>query len=101
MKHELRAALCGVAAAGILFIAAPAAAQGPAPGSRADTPTAPPSKNEGSMGGDAGRPQGGVITPPAHVDPDIARQPPPDTRFPLPVIPPPGTPGGDQSVRPK
>jgi hypothetical protein len=43
----------------------------------------------------------GVIRPPDRIDPDIhvpAPQPNPGT---TPVIPPPGTPGGDQSIEPK
>jgi len=43
---------------------------------------------------------GGVICPPEHVDPDI-KQPTPPTGGSMPVIPPPGSPGGDQSVQPK
>ena len=43
---------------------------------------------------------GGVICPPDHVDPEI-RQPTPPTGGSMPVIPPPGGPGGDQSVQPK
>jgi hypothetical protein len=42
---------------------------------------------------------GGVICPPAHVDPEI-KLPTPETGR-TPVIPPPGSPGGDQSVQPK
>ena len=42
---------------------------------------------------------GGVICPPAAVDPDI-KLPTPETGR-MPVIPPPGTPGGDQSIKPK
>lgn len=42
---------------------------------------------------------GGVICPPPAVDPAI-KAPTPDTGR-MPVIPPPGTPGGDQSVQPK
>jgi hypothetical protein len=42
---------------------------------------------------------GGVICPPPAVDPAI-KAPTPDTGK-MPVIPPPGTPGGDQSVQPK
>jgi hypothetical protein len=42
---------------------------------------------------------GGVICPPAAVDPEIKRPAPETGR--MPVIPPPGTPGGDQSVKPK
>jgi hypothetical protein len=41
----------------------------------------------------------GVICPPAGVDPEI-RVPPPGGGE-LKVIPPPGTPGGDQDVQPK
>ena len=40
----------------------------------------------------------GVICPP-NIDPEI-RQPAPETGR-MPVIPPPGSPGGDRSVRPK
>jgi hypothetical protein len=42
---------------------------------------------------------GGVICPPPGVDPDITRPAPEGGA--TPVIPPPGTPGGDQSVQPK
>jgi hypothetical protein len=41
----------------------------------------------------------GVLCPPAGVDPEI-RAPTPDTGN-TPVIPPPGSPGGDQNLRPK
>jgi len=41
----------------------------------------------------------GVLCPPSEVDPAI-RAPTPDTGN-TPVIPPPGSPGGDPSVRPK
>jgi hypothetical protein len=43
---------------------------------------------------------GGVICPPEHVDPEI-RQPTPPVGGSMPVIPPPGSPGGDQSIQPK
>lgn len=42
----------------------------------------------------------GVLCPPAGVDPEI-RAPTPDHGSNTPVIPPPGSPGGDPSVRPK
>ena len=42
---------------------------------------------------------GGVICPPAGVDPEIHEPTPPGG--PMPVIPPPGSPGGDPSVQPK
>ena len=41
----------------------------------------------------------GVLCPPAGVDPEM-RAPTPDAGK-TPVIPPPGSPGGDQSLRPK
>jgi hypothetical protein len=41
----------------------------------------------------------GVLCPPAGVDPEI-RAPTPDTGN-MPVIPPPGSPGGDPNLRPK
>ena len=42
---------------------------------------------------------GGIICPPAATDPEML-VPPKDTGR-MPVIPPPGTPGGDQRVQPK
>lgn len=41
----------------------------------------------------------GVLCPPPGVDPDM-HAPTPNTGT-MPVIPPPGSPGGDQSIRPK
>jgi hypothetical protein len=41
----------------------------------------------------------GVLCPPAGIDPEI-RAPTPDVGD-TPVIPPPGSPGGDPNVRPK
>ena len=41
----------------------------------------------------------GVICPPSHIDPEIKAPTPPGG--PMPVIPPPGSPGGDPSIRPK
>jgi hypothetical protein len=41
----------------------------------------------------------GVICPPS-VDPGI-KAPTPDSGNKMPIIPPPGSPGGDQSVQPK
>ena len=42
----------------------------------------------------------GVLCPPSGVDPQM-RAPTPDNSGKMPVIPPPGSPGGDPSVRPK
>jgi hypothetical protein len=43
--------------------------------------------------------QGGVIRPPGGIDPKMTQSPPAEGK--MPVIPPPGTPGGDQGVHPK
>jgi hypothetical protein len=42
----------------------------------------------------------GVIKPPADVDPEI-QKPHGDVHAPMPVITPPGSPGGDQRMQPK
>ena len=42
----------------------------------------------------------GVLCPPSGVDPEIRAPTPPDTGK-MPVIPPPGSPGGDPGLRPK
>lgn len=42
---------------------------------------------------------GGVICPPPHADSEIKAPTPPGGA--MPVIPPPGSPGGDRSMRPK
>jgi hypothetical protein len=61
---------------------------------------------EGTTTGQRGEPLGdrlarseGVLCPPSGVDPEI-RAPTPNTGN-TPVIPPPGSPGGDPNVRPK
>lgn len=43
----------------------------------------------------------GVLKPPGGIDPEIHQPPPANTRDKMPVIIPPGEPGGDQSVQPK
>ena len=43
---------------------------------------------------------GGVINPPARVDPDMAKSPP-DTGSSMPIIRLPGSPGGSPSVQPQ
>jgi hypothetical protein len=61
---------------------------------------------EGTTTGQAGEPLGdklaksnGVLCPPAGIDPEM-RAPTPDSGN-TPVIPPPGSPGGDPNLRPK
>ena len=60
-------------------------------------PIAPPAS--GTSSSDLGR-SGGVVTPPPGVDPQMKRTPPPSGDS-MPVIPPPGTPGGNPSIKPK
>ena len=60
-------------------------------------PTVPPAS--GTTSSDLSR-SGGVITPPADVDPDMKQNPPPSGAT-MPVIPPPGTPGGNPALKPK
>lgn len=42
----------------------------------------------------------GVIKPPGDVDPNMTEKPP-ETDGRMPIIPPPGSPGGDPSLKPK
>ena len=67
------------------------------PSDQSNKPTQPPAS--GSSSSDLSR-SGGVIKPPADVDPEMKRTPPPSGAR-MPVIPPPGTPGGDPSIKPK
>jgi hypothetical protein len=60
-------------------------------------PIEPPAS--GTSSSDLGR-SGGVINPPGEIDPAMKRSPPPSGAR-MPVIPPPGTPGGDQAIKPK
>jgi hypothetical protein len=118
MKHALTLALLGSVASGAALaqspaaqptveVAPPAAATGSA--NCAQTQSAPALGTvapEGSTTGQSREPLGdklaksdGVLCPPSGVDPEM-RAPTPDTGN-TPVIPPPGSPGGDPSVRPK
>ena len=45
--------------------------------------------------------QQGVIRPPGGIDPGMQVPPPDPGSQRTPVIPPPGTPGGDQTIQPK
>jgi hypothetical protein len=89
-----------VVAAVVLGFAAVAVAEEPASrpaAGQSTTPSMPPAS--GTSSSDLNR-SGGVITPPAGVDPEI-KQTPPATGARMPIIPPPGTPGGDPAVKPK
>ena len=117
MKHALYIAGVLMAASGTASAQAPPApatppAQTAPPAPAIDcSPTRPlPSRGtiapEGTTTGRAAEPLGdklaksdGVLCPPPGVDPEI-RAPTPDTGN-MPVIPPPASPGGDPSLRPK
>jgi hypothetical protein len=82
---------------------APPEAQGKAP--RATTPDEPPAAapDPGApLGEELERSEGVIVPADPGVDPGMV-QPPPDTggAATMPVIPPPGTPGGDPNVRPR
>ena len=89
-----------VAAAVLGFSAAVASAEEPAGRPAAGqpaTPAVPPAS--GTLSSDLNR-SGGVITPPTGIDPEIKQTPPPSGST-MPIIPPPGTPGGNPAVKPK
>jgi hypothetical protein len=110
---EIVALLAAAVLASVLV--APALGQGASPpGSPPCSPSLPPG-SPGTAAAGEGEPHNpatppdnltkrlaqsdGVICPPPGVDPEI-RLPTPDTGR-TPVIPPPGSPGGDPSIRPK
>ncbi len=101
-----------VAAAALLLLTGSASAQperntGPQRAQPSDQSACPPgSRNTRPDETTGSRPLGeqlseskGVICPPSGVDPGISVPPTGGGR--TPVIPPPGTPGGDQNVQPK
>ena len=67
------------------------------PGAGRDAPTV--GKDDGRTLSEQLAQSKGIICPPAGVDPEM-RQPPPEGGA-LKVIPPPGSPGGEQRVQPK
>jgi hypothetical protein len=64
------------------------------PPAEAQRPVQPPPTGTGSQ-------ETGVIRPPAGVDPGMTKPAPNPQAFPMPVVPPPGTPGGNPQVVPK
>jgi hypothetical protein len=97
-----------VASAGLLLCAVMAAAaqdrstgidrKGCAPGERLQTDGKAPDAQAGEPLSDKLARTDGVICPP-NVDPEIKAPTPQGGK--MPVIPPPGSPGGDQSIQPK
>ena len=89
----LAAAVLGFGAIGV-------AAEEPRGHSGADQPTTPAvPPASGTTSSDLSR-SGGVVIPPAEVDPGMKQTPPPSGAT-MPVIPPPGTPGGNPAIKPK
>ena len=120
MKLRLIFASLLVAGSGAAFAQAPRApatppqqTAPPAPQRSSDcAPTGPHQSRgatpEGSTTGQAQEPLAdklqrseGVLCPPAGVDPEMTAPAPDVGKTPMPVIPPPGSPGGDPNVRPK
>jgi hypothetical protein len=77
--------------------AAPEAAQPPA----SPNATSPNDKSTDKPLGKKLDETEGVIKPPKGVDPEMHIKPPASTGDKMPIIVPPGEPGGDQSVQPK
>jgi hypothetical protein len=118
MKHSLFLSSLLMATSGMAAAQAPPAPATPpaqtAPPAPARASNCTPTQStpqggiapQGTTTGQSGEPLGdklaksdGVLCPPAGVDPEM-RAPTPDTGN-TPVIPPPGSPGGDPTVRPK
>ena len=89
--------MCLVMAVVIGFGAVTVAADEPSGRPGAGQPATPPAS--GALSSDLNR-SGGVIAPPAGIDPEM-KQTPPSTGSTMPIIPPPGTPGGNPAVKPK
>ena len=91
--------LCAVIAAAAQDRPSAADPKGCAPSERLQTDGKAPESKAGEPLSDKLARTDGVICPP-NVDPEI-KAPTPQNGNKMPVIPPPGSPGGDQSVRPK
>jgi hypothetical protein len=75
----------------------PVPATPPAP----DAKTVPPEQIAPPVGQQTKRDPPSMIHPPAAIDPAIVKPTPPVAPQSMPVLPPPGTPGGNPSVQPK
>jgi hypothetical protein len=96
----------GFVAGSMLLVAAPVAAaeKWELPPQTPSRQTVPEADTPGSGGSteplsDKLHRQDGVIRPPSGIDPEMTQTPPATGK--MPVIPPPGTPGGVQGVDPK
>ena len=106
-QRDFRIAVIALA---VLITGMEAAAQGqPQPSETLKTESTGPQdpRSTGSVGNSSAplsdklESTGGVIRPPANIAPDMAVRPPVPDPGTTPVIRPPGTQGGDQSVEPK
>lgn len=98
MRRGMRRVYCALLIGGLAFASAAANAQTAekAPSEKPDVPlhgNAPLSKKLDK--------NDGVLKPPKGIDPEIHQKPPKSTGDKMPVIIPPGEPGGDQSIQPK
>ena len=90
----------------VAFAQAGGAVQSPAPSAGGDkaAPTQPDedlsASSAGSLSHQLNR-SGGVIHPPANIDPGLTKPAPDLGPHSMPVIPPPGTPGGNPDIKPK
>ena len=91
-------------AAALISAAAPGIAQTSSDSAIPEKVDPPIQENTTKSPEDASRelpkPKDGVIRPPGSVDPEMTLKPS-DNNAPMPVIPPPGSPGGDPSIKPK
>jgi hypothetical protein len=97
MRRDLLAAFCLISTGGMLIAMS---------ASNADEPVHAPDKKQGEKTGDVPlskklNQNEGVLKPPRGIDPEIRQPPPERTGDKMPVIIPPGEPGGDQSIQPK
>lgn len=101
MPHKIIVTLCLVAATVALCARSPAYAEGPAaPATPAGSDATKKKQNDVPLSKKLNQ-NDGVLKPPSNVDPQIHQTPPATTGDKMPVIVPPGEPGGDQSVQPK
>jgi hypothetical protein len=91
--------LCAVIAAAAQNRPSAVDPKGCAPSERLQTDGKAPNSKAGEPLSDKLARTDGVICPP-NVDPEI-KAPTPESGAKMPVIPPPGSPGGDQSIQPK
>ncbi|MBA2127628.1 hypothetical protein DLM45_15555 [Hyphomicrobium methylovorum] len=107
MHARVRNGIATLAAIGALLpLAAQSWAQAPAPAPSETAPAAEPNADQGDLQKDEPLTKkfdknDGVLKPPSGVDPEIHKPTPEGTGDKMPVIIPPGEPGGDQSIKPK